>query len=45
MRGENAEERIKEHILQAIGSRAKTGFEEQEKYDGIFENSMTSIGG
>ncbi|GGW44244.1 GTP 3',8-cyclase [Arenibacter certesii] len=45
MRGENAEERIKEHILKAIGSRSKTGFEEQEKYAGIFQNSMTSIGG
>jgi cyclic pyranopterin phosphate synthase len=45
MRGENAESKIKEHILKAIGSRSKTGFEEQEKYDGIFENSMTSIGG
>ena len=45
MRGGNAEEKIKEHILNAIGSRSKTGFEEQEKYDGIFENSMTSIGG
>ncbi|WP_084148749.1 GTP 3',8-cyclase MoaA [Arenibacter latericius] len=45
MRGENVEERIKEHILKAIGSRSKTGFEEQEKYSGIFQNSMTSIGG
>lgn len=45
MRGENREENIKKHIQKAIGSRAKTGFEEQEKYAGIFENSMTSIGG
>ena len=45
MRGENAESKIKEHILKAIGSRSKTGFEEQKKYEGIFENSMTSIGG
>jgi len=45
MRGDNVESKIKEHILRAIGSRSKTGFEEQEKYDGIFENSMTSIGG
>lgn len=45
IRGGNAEEKIKEHILKAIGSRSKTGFEEQEKYDGIFQNSMTSIGG
>ena len=45
MRGENVEDRIKEHIFKAIGSRSKTGFEEQEKYSGIFQNSMTSIGG
>lgn len=45
MRGDMVEARMKEHILQAIGSRSKTGFEEQEKYDGIFNNSMTSIGG
>ncbi|MCM4166281.1 GTP 3',8-cyclase [Arenibacter antarcticus] len=45
MRGENVEEGIVEHILKAIGSRSKTGFEEQEKYAGIFQSSMTSIGG
>ncbi|WP_086476765.1 GTP 3',8-cyclase MoaA [Arenibacter amylolyticus] len=45
MRGDNVEEKIKEHILKAIGSRSKTGFEEQERYTGIFQNSMTSIGG
>ncbi|MDG3584029.1 GTP 3',8-cyclase MoaA [Galbibacter pacificus] len=45
LRGENSEKKIKEHILAAIGSRSKTGFEEQQKYNGVFNNSMTSIGG
>ncbi|HUH46006.1 MAG TPA: GTP 3',8-cyclase MoaA [Arenibacter sp.] len=45
LRGENAEKKIEEHILKAIGSRSKTGFEEQRKYMGVFQNSMTSIGG
>ena len=45
MRGEDAEEKIREHILKAIGGRSKTGFEEQQKYLGVFKNSMTSIGG
>ncbi|NKI24966.1 GTP 3',8-cyclase MoaA [Arenibacter sp. 6A1] len=45
MRSENAEQNITAHILQAIGTRSKTGFEEQERYKGVFENSMTSIGG
>ncbi|MDT7829963.1 GTP 3',8-cyclase MoaA [Pricia sp. S334] len=45
MRSENSEEKVKEQILKAIGSRAKTGFEAQEKYKGVFDNSMTSIGG
>ena len=29
----------------AVGSRAKTGFEAQEAYKGVFDNAMTSIGG
>ena len=45
LRGENAEEGVKEQILKAVGSRAATGFEAQEKYASVFENSMTSIGG
>ncbi|RKR07103.1 cyclic pyranopterin monophosphate synthase subunit MoaA [Maribacter vaceletii] len=45
MRGENSEEGIKAEILKAVGSRAKTGFEAQEKYKNVFSNSMTSIGG
>ncbi|WP_158976112.1 GTP 3',8-cyclase MoaA [Cellulophaga sp. L1A9] len=45
LRGDNSEEKVKENILKAVGSRAKTGFEAQEKYKGVFSNSMTSIGG
>jgi cyclic pyranopterin phosphate synthase len=45
LRNENSEERIKEQILKAIGSRAKSGFEAQGNYKGVFDNSMTSIGG
>ncbi|EAR00968.1 molybdenum cofactor biosynthesis protein (MoaA) [Maribacter sp. HTCC2170] len=45
MRSKNAEDKIKEQILKAIGSRAKTGFEAQQKDIGVFTNSMTSIGG
>ncbi|MCM5661984.1 GTP 3',8-cyclase MoaA [Galbibacter mesophilus] len=45
LRSENSEEKVQEHILAAIGNRSKTGFEEQQKYDGVFNNSMTSIGG
>ncbi|MBU2996522.1 GTP 3',8-cyclase MoaA [Cellulophaga baltica] len=45
MRSDNSEEKVKENILKAVGSRAKTGFEAQEKYIGVFSNSMTSIGG
>lgn len=36
---------VKDQILNAIGNRAKTGFEAQEKYKSVFSNSMTSIGG
>jgi cyclic pyranopterin phosphate synthase len=45
LRSKNSEEKIKEMILQAVGSRAKTGFEAQEQYKDVFSNSMTSIGG
>ncbi|MFD2098603.1 GTP 3',8-cyclase MoaA [Flagellimonas iocasae] len=46
VRGETNTEKIKETILDAIGNRAKTGFEAQEKHSKtVFENSMTSIGG
>ncbi len=45
MRSENSEEGIKAEILKAVGNRAETGFEAQEKYKNVFSNSMTSIGG
>ena len=45
LRGDNSEIGIKNEILKAIGSRAKTGFEAQKKYKNVFSNSMTSIGG
>lgn len=45
MRSENSENRIKEQLLKAVGSRAKTGFEAQERYKNVFNSSMTSIGG
>lgn len=45
LRGDNSEEKVKENILKAVGSRAKTGFEAQANYKGVFSNSMTSIGG
>ena len=45
MRRDDANGAIENEILKAIGSRAKTGFEAQERHVGVFENSMTSIGG
>lgn len=45
MRSDNAKSKVEEQILKAVGSRAKTGFEAQEKYRDVFSNSMTSIGG
>jgi len=45
LRSKNSEEKVKEQILKAVGIRAKTGFEAQEKDKGVFSNSMTSIGG
>lgn len=45
LRGESSEEKVKEQILKAIGSRSKTGFEAQEKYQGRYTDSMTTIGG
>lgn len=45
LRGENSKERVKEHIISAIGSRAKTGFEAQQENTSVFKSSMTSIGG
>ena len=40
------DDQIRSVIVDAIGSRAKTGFEAQEEHaNTIFDNSMTSIGG
>lgn len=46
VRGTSAKENIEKAILEAIGSRAKTGFEAQKEHSNtVFDNSMTSIGG
>jgi cyclic pyranopterin phosphate synthase len=45
LRSGNSEEKVKEQLLKAVGSRSKTGHEAQEKYKDVFSNSMTSIGG
>ncbi len=45
IRGENSKEGIENAILEAVGSRAKTGFDAQKEHTGVFKNSMTSIGG
>ncbi len=45
IRGENAEENSKAKILEAVGSRAKTGFDAQKENKKVFDSSMTSIGG
>ncbi|NNC35615.1 MAG: GTP 3',8-cyclase MoaA [Croceitalea sp.] len=36
---------VEKTILETIGNRAKTGFDAQQEHQGVFENSMTSIGG
>lgn len=45
IRSSKVEENIKSAIVEAIGKRAKTGFEAQKKHTSVFESSMTSIGG
>ena len=45
MRGNSAEYNIKDTIQNVIGKRAITGFEAQKEHKGVFDNSMTSIGG
>ncbi|GMN05218.1 GTP 3',8-cyclase MoaA [Croceitalea sp. MTPC5] len=45
VRGHSTEEDLKQAILKAVGTRAKTGFEAQEEHTGVFDSSMTSIGG
>lgn len=45
IRAQNSTIAIKEAVLKAIETRAKTGFDAQQEYDTVFDNSMTSIGG
>ncbi|MEZ2414266.1 GTP 3',8-cyclase MoaA [Muriicola sp. E247] len=45
LRGENPEMHLRTSIEKVIGQRAKTGFDAQREHQGVFENSMTSIGG
>ncbi|WP_372973887.1 GTP 3',8-cyclase MoaA [Muriicola sp.] len=45
LRGNDPVPSLKSAITEVIGQRAKTGFEAQEEHKGVFENSMTSIGG
>ncbi|MEY8021841.1 GTP 3',8-cyclase MoaA [Muriicola sp. SD30] len=45
LRGENPELHLRTSIEEVIGNRAKTGFDAQREHQGVFENSMTSIGG
>lgn len=45
IRGENPVAEARKAILNAVGNRAKNGFEAQERHAKVFEKSMTSIGG
>ena len=45
LRNSEDDEMVRQAILKSIGNRARTGFEAQSKYNEVFENSMTSIGG
>ncbi|MGI9545990.1 MAG: GTP 3',8-cyclase MoaA [Flavobacteriaceae bacterium] len=45
LRTENGTEAVRAAILKAIGNRARTGFEAQNRFKGVFDTSMTSIGG
>lgn len=45
VRSEKPKKGIENAILEAVGSRAKTGFDAQKEHTGVFDNSMTSIGG
>lgn len=45
LRQPNGEMAVREAVLKAIGNRARTGFEAQNEYKTVFQNSMTSIGG
>lgn len=45
LRANQAKENLKHEIQKAISTRAANGFEAQKLNEGVFENSMTSIGG
>lgn len=45
IRGNSPEYNIKRAIERVIGNRSITGFEAQKEHKGVFDNSMTSIGG
>lgn len=45
LRGEAPIVNLRTSIEQTIGQRARTGFEAQKEHQGVFESSMTSIGG
>ena len=45
IRGSDPLSHLQEAITEAIGQRAKTGFEAQREHLGVFDSSMTSIGG
>ncbi|WP_224485216.1 GTP 3',8-cyclase MoaA [Robertkochia aurantiaca] len=45
LRDGSDDQSIAGHIRGALHTRSKTGFEEQQRYKGVFDNSMTSIGG
>lgn len=45
IRGNSPDDNIKSAVQGVIGKRATTGFEAQKEHKGVFDNSMTSIGG
>lgn len=45
LRANQAKENLQAEIRQAISTRAANGFEAQQQNQGVFEKSMTSIGG
>lgn len=45
IRGNSADDNIKNAVQGVVGKRAITGFVAQKEHNGVFDNSMTSIGG
>ena len=45
IRGNSADDNIENAVRDVVGKRAITGFEAQKEHKGVFDNSMTSIGG